>query len=803
MRRRPDIFVSYRHREPHATWVREVLVPGLEADGYTVVVDVRDFTPAGVLTEEMERASEARLTVAVVDESYSDSGFVHFERLVASRLIAVMRDPVGGLVVPGAVETVDLVGRDDPEPVIEAVHRVVRRVFILESEDDEEWVEGVVIPALDSSGVSTEHNGDLQPGEAWSDAVTGRLERADRVVVVLSSAYLRRLHPRADDLVAYVEEKEDRLLALPLRREAGIAVPRRYEIQEVIDATRSELWDDALARLCAAVGVDLAPPSGPPPCPYPGMRSFTSLQDGVFVGRDNEIAEVLSGLRRQRFVAIIGPSACGKSSLALAGVGPHVAAHGLDGTGGWVVDTVRPGETPVRQLDAAVERWRQGRPSLGRGPARPLLLIVDQLEDIYAGGGDGAAGFEARIADLLTDPDIHVVVTVRADFYPQLMSGQLWSLVSSCRVEVVPLRGEALREAIRAPARHNGVVVADGLVERLAAETEGQPGLLPFLQETLVTLWSGLRYRYLTLEAYDRITDPSGTSVVVQAIRRVADSAVGEIEARHRGGERIVRNTLVRLVQFGEGRPHTRRQLPVDKLRTAAPDRQTFESVFDTLVERRLVTTDTDSEDVLVADLSHEAIIRGWPTLARWIEGRRSAEAVRRRLLDDAEAWAQRAEDGSADAGLLHDIELEDAQRWLAGPDAEDLGAEPVIERFVDASAAAANRGRRRRRRAVLGAFAALLLVAGALAVATVNARRSEREAEQASTERLALQLRASSAEIADNGLPLRALLVRTADRLDATPVSLVEMLATAERQRLITDARRRTQGRGFRRAVG
>jgi WD40 repeat protein len=783
---RADVFLSYRHREPHATWVRETLAPALKAEGYSVIVDMNDFTPGRSLIDDMEKAAQARLTVAVIDSSYGESGFVQFERRLASRLIAVMRDPVDGLVAPGAVETVDLVGKDDPGPVLDAVHRVVRRVFVLESEEDEEWVEGVLVPALDNSGVSTEHNGDLEPGEAWKDAVTLRLLRADRVVIVLSNAYLRDLHPRADDLVSYVENKERRSLSLPLRREPNLEIPYKYEALHPIDATRSELWEAALAQLCKVVGVDLAPPSRPPPCPYPGMRPFSSDQAELFVGRDEEIGQVLSGLRRERFVAVIGPSASGKSSLAIAGVGPTVAAHGLDGHGPWRVETIRPGRAPLTELGQAVERWRSSEASMRSPNARPLLLIVDQLEEVYARDVDDPAAFDAELVRLVEDPSIHVIVTVRADFYPQLMSGCLWPLVNTCRVELVPLTGRRLREAIRRPARTCGVVVAEGLVERLAADTEGQPGLLPFLQETLVTLWGGLRYRYLTLNAYERTSEQTGTPGILQAIRGVAESAVGRIEARHPGGRRIVRNILVRLVQFGEGRPHTRRRVPVAGLRSAAPDDDTFESVFDALVESRLVTTDKDSDDVDVADLSHEAIINGWPALAQWVDERRSAEDARRRLLAEAQRWAQRVTEGEPEVGLLEDVELEEAQRWLAGAEADGLGEEPLIRRHVEASAAAARRRRRRRRLATVGTFAALVVVAAVLTVAAVTARQAQSDAERASVERLALQLRASSAEVGDDALPLRALLVRTADRLDATPVSRAEMLATVERQRLI-----------------
>jgi WD40 repeat protein len=789
---RPDVFVSYRHRTPHASWVRTVLVPALEADGFTVVLDVKDFTPGSDLVDLMERASRARVTVAVVDETYPAGGYVEFERLLSTRLITVLRDPVRFDGLLQAHTTVDLVGNDDPAPVMAAVHDTVPRVFVLAGEDETDWVAGVLLPSLDSSGVAAEHSGQLERGAVWTESVIDRLLRSDKVVIVLSKAYLREVHARADVLVANAENERQERFTLPVVRDWDIAIPPRYRPVLVIDASRPDLWDTAVAQVCELVGVDLCEPARPGPCPYPGMLPYTGDEARVFFGRQDEIDAVLGGLRRERFVTLIGPSASGKSSLALAGVAPRLRERGDAGGDPWHVETVRVGADPVTAVDQALARWRTDNPD------RRLLLVVDQLDELYAAGLDDPGAGERAIAALVDDPAVHVLVTVRADFYGNLISGPLRPLVNRCQVQVVPLTGDGLRDAIRGPARVRKVIVAEALVERLAAETEGQPGLLPFLQETLVTLWDGLRHRLITLEQYRASGDGASTTGIESAIRNVAEGAVARIDGEHEGGERIVRNILVSLVQFGEGRPHTRRQVPVADLVSAAPDEATFRSVFDTLVERRLVTTDTNAAGVLVADLSHEAVIRGWPTLARWVDEDRTTELARRRLLADAEEWDARARAGHPEVGLLQSLDLEDARRWLASADEDRRAVDPPIRRLVEASAAADDRRQRRRLLALAGTFAALVLVAGVLAVLTVNARQAKHQAEQASTERLALQLRSSAAELGDERLALRALLVRAADKLDKTGGGLAEMLATVERAPPIADRRDPPEGVGF-----
>src|SRR5262249_10857821 len=87
---------------------------------------------------------------------------------------------------------------------------------------------------------------------------------------------------------------------------------------------------------------------------------------------------------------------------------------------------------------------------------------------------------------------------------------------------------------------------------------------------------------------------------------------------------------------------------------------------------------------------------------------------------------------------------------------------------------------------------------AGGLAALTVRARTSEHQAQRASTERLALQLRSSAGEMGDDRLPLRALLVRAADRMDDTEVRRAEMLATVERARPIRKRVHPARGVGF-----
>ena len=154
---------------------------------------------------------------------------------------------------------------------------------------------------------------------------------------------------------------------------------------------------------------------------------------------------------------------------------------------------------------------------------------------------------------------------MRADFYGDLMNSTLWPIDKSQIVEIVPLRGDPLRQAIVNPAEAAGVYLEEGLVERLIADTADEPGSLPMLQEALVLLWGRLSGRLLTRALYEALGH-DGRSGLAVAMASKADATLADLPPDQ---QRIARRIFLRLIQFGEGRPDMRRQLAVDDLRAA------------------------------------------------------------------------------------------------------------------------------------------------------------------------------------------------------------------------------------------
>jgi hypothetical protein len=530
-------------------------------------------------------------------------------------------------------------------------------------------------------------------------------------------------------------------------------------------------------------GFDATQPGIPPfppdvlvdvPCPYPGMRPYNADDAGGFHGRDTEIAELIGRLRAgEREIFVIGPSGSGKSSLVTAGILPRLA-RGVTGLGMFVVRELRPSEQPAVRLGQALEipageglavANRVAALLAHRAPSVSLLLVIDQLEELFTlANASERAPFLDALRALRVERRCAVVFMLRADFFGALMESPLWAERRGqlSRVEVSPLRDEALREAIALPARAVGVAVEPELIERLVADAASEPGILPLLQETLVQLWDAHTDQTLTLADYEALGEGDRSGLAVALARR-ADATLRRFNPAQTD---IARRILLRLISFGEGRSDTRRQQPRAQLRAASDDATDFAFVLQTMVDDRLLTVDEDvagerridlaheidedvagelrvdlAHEIMISagpkladwtrseprvDLAHEVMITAWPTLASWLKTRRENEQQRRRLEVAAAQWV---EHGRGAGGLLDRVMLDKAESWRKTEAASELGESADVAEWVAASSAAlATRRRQARWFAGVAGVGIILLLAVIAATAISVARAQEQE---------------------------------------------------------------------------
>ncbi|MDT4953221.1 MAG: hypothetical protein QOJ02_1359 [Acidobacteriota bacterium] len=463
-------------------------------------------------------------------------------------------------------------------------------------------------------------------------------------------------------------------------------------------------------------------------CPYRGLQAFDEDHSEFFFGRDGDIQRLLEKLKVTRFIAVIGSSGSGKSSLVRAGVVPALKKGVLPESDTWTLRVFTPGAHPLAALAAnllrlypneamtktldqlaADERTLHLAASLGlaeRPSTERVVWVIDQFEEIFTLCADERerAQFLANLlyAAFIPNGRCAVILTLRADFYHKCAAYPELSARLAEHQFLVSLMGQSnLRQAIEEPAWHVGLEFEQGLVETILDDVENQPGALPLLEHALLELWERRRGTMMTLEAYRESGGVEG------AIAKRADTIYVSFDPEQ---QTIVRRIMLRLTQPGEGTEDTRRRATMSELITREGESQMVEGVVQEMANARLLTTNTDEQSgEQIVDVSHEALIRGWPRLRKWIEEDRAGLRILRRLTEAAREW-QTAKDDSL---LYRGARLAQAVEWHE----KNEGALNEMERvFLNQSVAQHKAAERRRRRVIIG-LAAGLVIAVALAV--------------------------------------------------------------------------------------
>lgn len=582
-------------------------------------------------------------------------------------------------------------------------YRAKYDLFISYAEADEAWVEGYLLDSLNQADIHYHWEAAFTLGVPRLKEFENAILNSYRTLLIISPAYLVDNFSEFVDFLSQsygLETATWPVIPLILH---PVELPLRLKMLTHLDATDETKWSEVIERLCENLQRPVSPIPTKPDCPYPGMIPFDESNSDRFFGREQEVEELLDHLYRHQFITVIGSSGSGKSSLVFAGLLPKLRQSKRFGSGEWLVRTMRPGEHPLTTLQSTLGSEQTDlslavRETLNTQPqAQRLLLIIDQYEELFTISQTQTQEFQQVLLELLNISNCYLIITVRADFYSDLMQSPLWEKIQLHRLEIVPLNETGLQKAIVKPADKVGVFIESALVERLVTDAMGEPGVLPLIQETLVLLWEKLQRRFLPLKAYEILVlsrkdyDTLGNNKLTGlqvAIARHANAALINLKQENQEQEAIARRIFLRLVQFGEGRADTRRQQSVNALR-AGNDLYLFEKTLSHLVNCRLLTLSGGEDSTRKVDIAHEALISGWPTLQHWLTERREAELTRRRLEAKALEWERL---GKGKGGLLDEVQLAEAQGWLKSPDAIELGINPNLSALVQVSEQAIQR---------------------------------------------------------------------------------------------------------------
>jgi serine/threonine protein kinase len=437
-----------------------------------------------------------------------------------------------------------------------------------------------------------------------------------------------------------------------------------------------------------------------PENPYKGLHAFQSADNQDFFGREKVTTKLVKRLGEvhefARFLAVIGPSGSGKSSLVKAGLIPALWRGEVAGSEKWFIVEMLPGTHPVDELEIALirvaanqsgslhEQLSRDRRGLIRAAqlilpndGSELVLVIDQFEEVFTLLEDEAArgGFLDLLYTAVTEPRsrVRIIITLRADFYDRpLHYADFGELVRSRMETVLPLSAQELERAISKPAERAGASFDQGLVASIVAEVNYQTGALPLLQYALTELFEQRKGRLLTREAYDTIGGSVG------ALARRADEAYLDFDDI---GQQAARQMFLRLVTLGEGVEDTRRRVLRSELLAIVPDPDVMDEVIDTYAEYRLLSLDNDpGTRSPTVEVAHEAILRIWERLRNWLAESRDEIKSQRQLAAMAAEWRASKQDSSF---LAHGSRLEQFEKWAIDTRLALTGAEHA---YLDAS---------------------------------------------------------------------------------------------------------------------
>ena len=449
--------------------------------------------------------------------------------------------------------------------------------------------------------------------------------------------------------------------------------------------------------------------------PFPGLRPFQEEEEHLFFGRERQVDAMVNKLAERRFLAVVGTSGSGKSSLVNCGLRPalHQGRMASAGTS-WRMAQFRPGNHPqaamakalakdgvlfrnfeerglplVDIIDTTLRMSKRGLIDIVEQAALAqdvnVLVVVDQFEELFryrqladdpqAGAlqGDGhgfseeATAFVKLLLELQEQKDspIFVVLTMRSDFLGDCTQFAGLAEAINAGLYLVPrLTPEERRGAIVNPIRVQGAEIEPVLVTRLVNDVGDNPDQLSILQHSLNRTWAKWQEEGgmgpLALRHYEAI----GTmehALDAHAKEAYAELATAGQEPSRR--QRICEKLFQALTDKATDGRGIRRPTTLGNLcaLTEATESELVEVIEVFRHPSRSFLMPPAGEKLhaeKVIDISHESLMRVWVKLKEWVNDEAEAAQIYRRLAESASLHAL------GKASTLRDPELTIYQNW-------------------------------------------------------------------------------------------------------------------------------------------
>jgi len=422
--------------------------------------------------------------------------------------------------------------------------------------------------------------------------------------------------------------------------------------------------------------------------PFPGSRPFFSAEDQFFFGRDEAVSEVLKILLKKRFVALVGASASGKTSLIQSGIIPALLS---DMKEEWVPVFIRPGKRPIESLirgfqkvfskkisESDVHTFLRNSNSLGdflieKGLGNyNYFLVVDQFEELFtwpvvvkkrkSGRNPDAVPFINHLMNLVEEeePMIYLMLSIRSDFLDYCSTFRsLTEHLNQSKYLLPQMSQEDLKEAILEPLRVSGASVESGFEDYLLKELKDVEPQLPLLQNALKKTWDhwkkqGKADQPISLDDYR----------IAGSIRGGLSRDLEQIYQSMEFYQKEICERIFKTIAFKTGRQeaYSRRTTlgSIARIAKCSIDRvlevvEIFDKAGQPFLSNKLSENMTSETKI---ELPHESLIHVWDRLLQWVD--EEDESIRM-YLKISRASASYQQDKGA---LLVADELQQAIDW-------------------------------------------------------------------------------------------------------------------------------------------
>ncbi|MBB6461586.1 nSTAND1 domain-containing NTPase [Flammeovirga kamogawensis] len=418
--------------------------------------------------------------------------------------------------------------------------------------------------------------------------------------------------------------------------------------------------------------------------PFPGLRPFRTDETFLFFGRDGQTEEVLWRLEKNRFVAALGASGSGKSSLIYCGLIPALQGGFMEKQGSsWNISSSRPGTDPIKNLALAVlestksykEKSNEEKELLlniaitmllssSKGLVNLVerlqeeeednfLILIDQFEELFRfsrlESEDVSVGMASAFVKLLVEATkqsrvpIFVVMTMRSDYIGDCARfPELTYLINESHYLIPQMTRDQKQEAILGPVSVGGAKISARLLQRLLNDLGDTQDQLPIMQHALMRTWEYWSAHSNDNEDVD-VHHYEAIGGMAEALSQHADEAYRELTEE----EKIICEKLFKaLTEKGEDGRGIRRPT---KLKNLAKIAETEELVVTCIVDRfrtsgrtllmpdQRITIDSNT----VIDISHESLMRVWIRCRDWVDEEFEAVKIYKRLSEAASLYQQ------------------------------------------------------------------------------------------------------------------------------------------------------------------